>query len=67
MMVGNHVFSHQCKLTSIVCHSSFESELLAVITMLKMLMWMSSLFIELGIPPARHPLLIKEDNHASQH
>jgi hypothetical protein len=27
MMVGNNVIRHQCKLTSIVCHSSFESEL----------------------------------------
>jgi hypothetical protein len=65
MMVGNNVISHQCKLTSIICHSSFESELLAVVTMLKMLMWMGSLICEVGVDPWGHPLIIKEDNQAS--
>jgi hypothetical protein len=65
MMVGNNVIMHQCKLTSIVCHSSFESELLALVTMLKMLMWMGSLISEVGVDSWEHPLLIKEDNQAS--
>jgi hypothetical protein len=64
MMVGKNVISHQCKLTSIICSSSFESEVLAVVTMLKMLMWMRQIIWEIGVEPNSHPLIIKEDNQA---
>jgi hypothetical protein len=64
MMVGNNVISHQCKLTGIICHSSFGSEVLAAVTMLKMLMWMGSLVTEIGVDLEGHPLIIKEDNQA---
>jgi hypothetical protein len=65
MMVGNNVISQKCKLTGFICHSSFESEVLAVVTTAKMLMWMSSLISELEVDSNGHPLIIKEDNQAS--